>query len=175
MAIADERTLAAPRVAWEADGPWPRCVVGWPGDRPSLSRVLPIFEHLGLVLADHRPDAAADTFLFAEVDDPRLEEMMPLRAEAFSAAWEGTVDRDQFAALVVEAHLSPRHKLDPAQLPFPNDPAVRVETFLHHRDVEGLHARYGAVARGGLRWSDRVEDYRNEVLALAKAQQVKAP
>jgi glutamate dehydrogenase len=64
-------------------------------------------------------------------------------------------------------------KLDPSRLPFPTDPAVRVETFVHHPDVEGLHVRYGAVARGGLRWSDRVEDYRAEVLALAKAQQVK--
>jgi glutamate dehydrogenase len=44
---------------------------------------------------------------------------------------------------------------------------------VHHPDVEGLHVRYGPVARGGLRWSDRVEDYRDEVLALAKAQQVK--
>ena len=60
-----------------------------------------------------------------------------------------------------------------ARLPFPTDPAVQVETFVHHPDVEGLHVRYGAVARGGLRWSDRVEDYRDEVLALAKAQQVK--
>lgn len=109
MATADERTtLSAPRVAWEADGPWLRCVVRWPGERPSLSRVLPIFEHLGLVLADHRPEEAVDSFLFSNIEDPRLDEMMPLLAEAFSAAWEGIVDRDQFAALVVDAHLSPR-------------------------------------------------------------------
>ena len=44
---------------------------------------------------------------------------------------------------------------------------------MYHPDVEGLHVRYGPVARGGLRWSDRVEDYRDEVIALAKAQQVK--
>src|SRR5688572_18549945 len=109
MATADERTRpSAPCVAWEAEARWLRCVVRWPGERPSLSRVLPIFEHLGLVLADHRPESDADVFLFADIEDPRLDEMMSLLAEAFSAAWEGIVDRDQFAALVVDAHLSPR-------------------------------------------------------------------
>jgi len=44
---------------------------------------------------------------------------------------------------------------------------------VHHPEVEGLHVRCGSVARGGLRWSDRIEDYRDEVLALARAQQVK--
>src|SRR3546814_12333782 len=39
--------------------------------------------------------------------------------------------------------------------------------------VEGVHLRFGMVARGGLRWSDRPEDYRTEVLGLVKAQQVK--
>ena len=277
MTFAEEEpTSSAPRVAWEADGSWLRCVVAWPGERPPLSRVLPIFEHLGFALFDHRPEVSADTFVFSHVDDTNLEEMLPLLAEAFSAAWEGLVDRDEFAALVVEAHLNARQvqlvraahqylrqaglgastsyvrgilsahrdfvrhwvelfeqrfdpdartsmanklatyadaattrdefrvldwyaalldaivrtnyfrtnalgkppttivlKLDPPRLPFPNDPAIRVETFVHHPDVEGLHVRYGAVARGGLRWSDRVEDYRDEVLALAKAQQVK--
>ncbi|MEO5666339.1 MAG: NAD-glutamate dehydrogenase domain-containing protein, partial [Nocardioides sp.] len=64
-------------------------------------------------------------------------------------------------------------KVDPSRAPFVTDPSVSVETFVHHPRVEGLHVRYGRVARGGLRWSDRVEDYRDEVLALAKAQQVK--
>ncbi|MGO7954864.1 NAD-glutamate dehydrogenase domain-containing protein, partial [Rhizobium ruizarguesonis] len=39
--------------------------------------------------------------------------------------------------------------------------------------VEGVHLRFGQVARGGLRWSDRAEDYRTAVLGLVKAQQVK--
>src|SRR5687768_4283353 len=109
MPTADERMKPpAPSVAWEVEGPWLRCVVGWPGDRPLLSRVLPIFEHLGLVLADHRSAADMDVFSFADIEDPRLDEMMPLLAEAFSAAWEGVVDRDRFATLVVDAHLSPR-------------------------------------------------------------------
>ncbi len=39
--------------------------------------------------------------------------------------------------------------------------------------VEGVHLRFGAIARGGIRWSDRPEDFRTEVLGLVKAQQVK--
>jgi glutamate dehydrogenase len=39
--------------------------------------------------------------------------------------------------------------------------------------VEGVHLRFGMVARGGLRWSDRPQDFRTEVLGLVKAQQVK--
>ncbi len=64
-------------------------------------------------------------------------------------------------------------KLDPAAMPVATEPEVVVETFVYHPDVEGLHARCGPVARGGLRWSDRMEDYRAEVLALVRAQQVK--
>jgi glutamate dehydrogenase len=47
------------------------------------------------------------------------------------------------------------------------------EIFVYSPRVEGIHLRFGAVARGGLRWSDRPEDYRTEVLGLVKAQQVK--
>ncbi|WP_319517920.1 NAD-glutamate dehydrogenase [uncultured Martelella sp.] len=47
------------------------------------------------------------------------------------------------------------------------------EIFLYGPEVEGVHLRFGKVARGGLRWSDRGQDYRTEVLGLVKAQQVK--
>jgi glutamate dehydrogenase len=278
MVPADKRTAPASplHLDWEPNGSWLRCVVRWPDTRPPLSRVLPLFGHLGLDLADHRPEGTTDTFVFSRVEDPRLDEALPLLAEAFSSAWERTVDRDEFAALVLPAHLHARQvqlvragyqylrqaglgasrsyvrkiltahpefvrhwiqvfeerfdpeargevanrlatyadaattrdefrvldwyaglldaitrtnyfkhdgagrpptaivlKLNPAKLPFNTDPAVKVETFVHHPDVEGLHVRYGPVARGGLRWSDRLEDYRDEVIALAKAQQVK--
>ncbi|ORI17299.1 NAD-glutamate dehydrogenase [Rhodococcus sp. 1168] len=64
-------------------------------------------------------------------------------------------------------------KFDPrfiAELP---KPKPRFEIFVYSPRVEGVHLRFGAVARGGLRWSDRREDYRTEVLGLAKAQMVK--
>ena len=47
------------------------------------------------------------------------------------------------------------------------------EIFVFDARVEGVHLRFGPVARGGLRWSDRAQDYRTEVLGLVKAQQVK--
>jgi glutamate dehydrogenase len=47
------------------------------------------------------------------------------------------------------------------------------EIFVYSPAVEGVHLRFGMVARGGLRWSDRLEDFRTEVLGLVKAQQVK--
>ena len=52
-------------------------------------------------------------------------------------------------------------------------PVPKFEIFVYSPRVEGVHLRFGDVARGGLRWSDREEDYRTEVLGLVKAQQVK--
>jgi glutamate dehydrogenase len=53
------------------------------------------------------------------------------------------------------------------------EPKPYREIFVYSPRVEGLHLRFGAIARGGLRWSDRPEDFRTEVLGLVKAQQVK--
>jgi glutamate dehydrogenase len=64
-------------------------------------------------------------------------------------------------------------KLDPTQLPFLPRPRPRYEIFVYSPRVEGIHLRGGKVARGGLRWSDRREDFRTEVLGLMKAQMVK--
>ncbi|MFD2228937.1 NAD-glutamate dehydrogenase [Alkalimarinus sediminis] len=52
-------------------------------------------------------------------------------------------------------------------------PVPMFEIFVYSPRIEGVHLRGGKVARGGLRWSDRYEDYRTEVLGLVKAQQVK--
>ncbi|MCB0324245.1 MAG: NAD-glutamate dehydrogenase, partial [Bdellovibrionales bacterium] len=52
-------------------------------------------------------------------------------------------------------------------------PRPLFETFVSSPDFEGVHLRGGRVARGGIRWSDRVEDYRTEVLGLMKTQMVK--
>ncbi len=64
-------------------------------------------------------------------------------------------------------------KLDPQQLPLLPLPRPRFEIFVYSPRVEGVHLRGGRVARGGLRWSDRREDFRTEVLGLMKAQMVK--
>ena len=52
-------------------------------------------------------------------------------------------------------------------------PRPKFEIFVYSPRVEGVHLRFGYVARGGLRWSDRREDFRTEVLGLVKAQAVK--
>ncbi|QKV20733.1 NAD-glutamate dehydrogenase [Oricola thermophila] len=64
-------------------------------------------------------------------------------------------------------------KLDPRAIPDLPDPKPYREIFVFGPEVEGVHLRFGPVARGGLRWSDRAQDYRTEVLGLVKAQQVK--
>ncbi|TVT05018.1 NAD-glutamate dehydrogenase [Amycolatopsis bartoniae] len=64
-------------------------------------------------------------------------------------------------------------KLDPQGVPDLPEPRPRFEIFVYSPRVEGVHLRFGAVARGGLRWSDRREDFRTEILGLVKAQAVK--
>jgi glutamate dehydrogenase len=64
-------------------------------------------------------------------------------------------------------------KLDPAGVPELPLPLPMFEIFVYARWMEGVHLRGGRVARGGIRWSDRREDFRTEVLGLMKAQMVK--
>ena len=64
-------------------------------------------------------------------------------------------------------------KLDPHQISDMPLPRPMFEIFVYSPRIEGVHLRGGKVARGGLRWSDRNEDFRTEVLGLVKAQQVK--
>ncbi len=65
------------------------------------------------------------------------------------------------------------YKVSPRDIPEMPLPLPMFEIFVYSPRVEGVHLRGGKVARGGLRWSDRYEDYRTEVLGLVKAQQVK--
>ena len=64
-------------------------------------------------------------------------------------------------------------KIDPAGVLGLPDPRPAHEIWVHSPRVEGVHLRFGAVSRGGLRWSDRLEDFRTEVLGLVRAQVVK--
>jgi glutamate dehydrogenase len=63
-------------------------------------------------------------------------------------------------------------KLDPSLLPFLPFPRPRFESFVYSPRVEGVHLRGGRVARGGIRWSDRREDFRTEALGLMKTEMV---
>lgn len=64
-------------------------------------------------------------------------------------------------------------KLDPARISLPASVTPYREIFVHSPHVEGSHVRSGVIARGGLRWSDRKDDFRTEVLGLMKTQNVK--
>lgn len=84
-----------------------------------------------------------------------------LRTNFFQADDDG-IDRSSIAI-----------KLDPRSVPELPLPKPRFEIWVYSPQVEGVHLRFGSVARGGLRWSDRQEDFRTEVLGLVKAQEVK--
>ncbi|MCW2665617.1 MAG: glutamate dehydrogenase [Frankiales bacterium] len=139
------------------------------------------------------PDVTrALTELFASRFDPALagDERPAAQAKVrvqLAAAIEevATLDADRvlrtFANLIeatlrtnyyqYKPHLS--FKLDPAKidgLPFPRP---MFEIWVYSPRVEGVHLRFGKVARGGLRWSDRREDFRTEILGLVRAQTVK--
>jgi len=64
-------------------------------------------------------------------------------------------------------------KMLPSELALLPEPRPAFEVFVYSPRVQGVHLRFGAVARGGLRWSDRREDFRTEILGLVKAQLVK--
>ena len=84
-----------------------------------------------------------------------------LRTNYFQPAADGTPKR----------YLSV--KFDPLRVSTLPLPRPRYEIWVYSPDVEGVHLRFGPVARGGLRWSDRREDFRTEILGLVKAQAVK--
>ncbi|WP_341927065.1 NAD-glutamate dehydrogenase [Nocardioides psychrotolerans] len=81
------------------------------------------------------------------------------------------VSRVEGAADAPHTYMS--FKLEPSHIPDLPEPRPRFEIFVYSPRVEGVHLRFGAVARGGLRWSDRRDDFRTEVLGLVKAQMVK--
>ncbi|MFE9323967.1 NAD-glutamate dehydrogenase [Nocardia sp. NPDC052278] len=64
-------------------------------------------------------------------------------------------------------------KVEPREIAELPKPRPQFEIFVYSPRVEGVHLRFGPVARGGLRWSDRLEDFRTEILGLVKAQAVK--
>jgi glutamate dehydrogenase len=88
----------------------------------------------------------------------------------YRAVIEATLRTNAFAPAGAEALA---FKLDSAKVPGLPKPLPWREIFVYSRRVEGIHLRSGPIARGGLRWSDRRDDFRTEVLGLMKAQRVK--
>ncbi|MFN4039626.1 MAG: NAD-glutamate dehydrogenase domain-containing protein [Erythrobacter sp.] len=110
--------------------------------------------------------AAAFTRALAKVtaiNDDRL-------LRRYMAAIKAVLRTNAFAPAAAEALA---FKFDSQLVPALPKPVPWREIFVYSRRVEGIHLRSGKVARGGLRWSDRRDDFRTEILGLMKAQRVK--
>jgi glutamate dehydrogenase len=99
----------------------------------------------------------------ASIEDDRILRM-------FHAVIGATLRTNAFAPAGAEALA---FKIDSSQVPGLPKPLPWREVFVYSPRVEGIHLRSGPVARGGLRWSDRRDDFRTETLGLMKAQRVK--
>ncbi|HSL25118.1 MAG TPA: NAD-glutamate dehydrogenase domain-containing protein, partial [Acidimicrobiia bacterium] len=151
-------------------------------------RLAPSFTvgYLNDVLSEH-PDLAADLMeLFhdrfdparGEVDAGPLRRSIIERLDAIPSLDHDRILRSFFrlieATLRTNAFLPDRKvlafKLRSAEVPDMPQPVPFAEIFLYGPELEGIHLRGGRIARGGIRWSDRREDYRTEVLGLMKAQ-----
>ena len=153
--------------------------------------------YLAQVLNAHADVAGALVRLFhAQLDlgfSGNRERIVSEAHEAIAAALEATqsLDEDRIIRRVLnlidaavrtnafqrdaagQRRLALAIKFDCSKLDGLPAPKPLREIFVYSPRVEGLHLRFGAIARGGLRWSDRPEDFRTEVLGLVKAQQVK--
>ncbi len=103
----------------------------------------------------------------ASLDEDRIlrQFVQTIQATLRTNAWQTTPD----------GHYKPylSLKFNPHQVPGVPEPKPLFEIWVYAPHVEGVHLRGGKVARGGLRWSDRLEDFRTEILGLVKAQRVK--
>lgn len=103
----------------------------------------------------------------SSLDDDRILRSLMGTIEATLRTSYYQVDKDGAPAHTIS------FKFDSAKVPDLPKPRPYREIFVCGPRVEGVHLRFGAVARGGLRWSDRRDDFRTEVLGLVKAQMVK--
>jgi glutamate dehydrogenase len=115
--------------------------------------------------AENEASAAIRTALaqVAAINDDRVLRL-------FRSLVEAIVRTNAFAPAAAQALA---FKIDSAAVPGLPRPVPWREIFVYSRRVEGIHLRAGPIARGGLRWSDRRDDYRTEILGLMKAQRVK--
>lgn len=134
---------------------------------PIAAMLIGLFE-ARLDPASTADEAAVVARIHAELDKvPALNEDAVLRrmCELIQATDRTSYFRQDATALALK--IAPRRIADIPR------PVPLAEIFVFSHNVEGVHLRDGMVARGGLRWSDRYEDYRTEVLGLVRAQIVK--
>ncbi len=122
---------------------------------------------------DHERDAEAEAMLadawarlLDAIADPDCDRILARMKQAMDAVLRTTAYADPTAP-VIAFKLAPRRAGDVPK------PVPHAEIWVHGPRTEAVHLRAGAVARGGIRWSDRREDFRTEVLGLMKAQTLK--
>ncbi|MEU1406495.1 NAD-glutamate dehydrogenase [Streptomyces sp. NPDC005728] len=132
------------------------------------ARMSPDRQKAGLEITDalqEELDAALDQV--ASLDEDRI-------LRSFLTVIKATLRTNFFQeALGGQPHEYVSMKFDPQAIPDLPAPRPAYEIWVYSPRVEGVHLRFGKVARGGLRWSDRREDFRTEILGLVKAQMVK--
>lgn len=132
------------------------------------ARMSPDRQRAGVELTDallEELDAALDQV--ASLDEDRI-------LRSFLTVIKATLRTNFFQeALGAKPHEYVSMKFDPQAIPDLPAPRPAYEIWVYSPRVEGVHLRFGKVARGGLRWSDRKEDFRTEILGLVKAQMVK--
>ncbi|MBM7368445.1 NAD-glutamate dehydrogenase [Gordonia hydrophobica] len=151
--------------------------------------------HVAEVLGGHRAVTRALVELFAASFDPdtggtdrraaaaeslrgHIAEILSLDADRVVSALATAVQATLRTNFYIEEHRPGIRrtiavKLDTGAIEQAPQPRPQFEIFVYSPTVEGVHLRFGDVARGGLRWSDRREDFRTEILGLVKAQAVK--
>ncbi|TPN14996.1 NAD-glutamate dehydrogenase [Mesorhizobium sp. B2-3-3] len=132
-----------------------------------IARLGPTAETEGAVAAKHLKAKIKD----ALEDVPNIDDDTIIRR--YLNLVEASLRTNHFVADTKQKGQSLAIKLDSQAVEGLPAPRPWREIFVYGSEVEGLHLRFGPVARGGLRWSDRAQDYRTEVLGLVKAQQVK--
>ncbi|MEN0140343.1 MAG: NAD-glutamate dehydrogenase [Rhodococcus sp. (in: high G+C Gram-positive bacteria)] len=141
------------------------------GDHPEISQAL-----IRLFAARFDPDGTADSGDVAGSLETAIGDVLGLDADRILRAYLNvilaTLRTNRYAKRGRERSVL-SFKFDPQRIPELPQPRPRFEIYVYSPWVEGVHMRFGAVARGGLRWSDRKEDFRTEVLGLVKAQAVK--
>jgi glutamate dehydrogenase len=121
---------------------------------------------------DPAADPAEEAAIHADILES-LDRVTSLDEDRILRGFLGVIDATMRTNFFRDLRNSISFKLESAKVPNMPRPYPLYEIFVYSPDVEGIHLRGGMVARGGIRWSTRREDYRTEVLGLMKAQMTK--
>jgi len=150
----------------------PKAIVGALSDYPEITQQLISLFHRFFDPDEARTHTIKESDILDSMESvSNLTDDRILRR--FLSLMKGTVRTNFYQRLEGQAKEYVSFKLTPRDITEIPEPRPLYEIFVYSTRVEGVHLRGGKVARGGLRWSDRFEDFRTEVLGLVKAQQVK--